>query len=78
MAAQIYFNVDSPDIIEQLFKYKTQIFTAPFAQLNAQILLDNLQAYRIKSNEVRRQRIAELKDRIETLYIDDKLKPERL
>lgn len=40
--------------------------------------MQNLQNYRVKSNEIRRTRIQELKERIETLYIDDKLKPERL
>lgn len=30
LAAEIYHNIDDEQTIEQLFKYKTQIFVGPF------------------------------------------------
>ena len=65
-------------MIDQFFKYKSQIFNAPFSQLNADKLLENLKLYKQRKNQERLKIIQTLKDRIENLYIDEKLKSEKL
>jgi hypothetical protein len=59
LAADIFKEVvekmESWDIVEQFFRFKSHIFTAPFNQLNAHRLLDNLQAYKIRKNDERRE-----------------------
>lgn len=67
-----------PLVIDQFFKYKSQIFNAPFNQLDANKLLENLKLYKQRKNAERLKIIQTLKDRIENLYIDEKLKPEKL
>jgi len=64
--------------IDKFFKYKSHIFNAPFNQLSALKLLQNLEKYTKESNAMRAKIITCLKDRIENIYIDDKLKPEKL
>ena len=54
------------------------MFTAPFKQLSSVKLLENLAAYKKRKAAERVNIIKNLKDRIENLYIDDKLKPEKL
>ena len=82
LAADIFKEVvekmESWDIVEQFFRFKSHIFTAPFNQLNAQKLLDNLQAYKIRKNDERREIINMLKLRIDDIYADEKIKPEKL
>lgn len=78
LATEIYTNVKDQAVIDQFFKYKSNIFNAPFAQLNAEKLLSNLKAYKVRKNEERVKIIQTLKDRIENLYIDEKLKAEKL
>lgn len=46
--------------------------------MSAQKLVDNLKAYKKRKNEERLTVIQTLKDRIENIYIDEKLKPEKL
>lgn len=65
-------------MIDQFFKFKSHIFTAPFAQLSAQVLIENLTAYKAFKNEERRQKIQALYNRIDQLYADEKIKPEKL
>jgi hypothetical protein len=74
----MFHHIKDPDTIDQLFKYKSQIFNEPFSNLSTDKLLDNLASYKRRANEARLRDIKRLKDRIEALYIDDKLKPERL
>lgn len=82
LAADIFKEVvekmESWDIVEQFFRFKSHIFTAPFNQLNASRLLDNLQAYKIRKNDERREIINQLKLRIDNIYADEKIKPEKL
>jgi hypothetical protein len=78
LASEMFYNIKDQNTIDQLFRYKSKIFNQPFNKLSAQKLLDNLAAYKKKANEDRLTDIKCLKDRIENLYIDDKLKPERL
>lgn len=78
MATEIFENVKDPLVIDQFFKYKSQIFNAPFNQLDANKLLENLKLYKQRKNAERLKIIQTLKDRIENLYIDEKLKPEKL
>lgn len=65
-------------MIDQFFKFKSYIFTAPFSQLSALVLLENLQNYKARKNEERRQKIQQLYQRIDQLFADEKLKPEKL
>jgi hypothetical protein len=60
------------------FKYKSNIFIAPFKNLSSIKLLENLAAYKKRKQAERLNIIKNMKDRIENLYIDDKLKPEKL
>jgi hypothetical protein len=78
LAGQIFHHIKDPDTIDQLFRYKSQIFNEPFKNLSTDKLLDNLASYKRRANEARVREIKRLRDRIETMYIDDKLKPERL
>ena len=38
LATEIFNNVKDPDVVDQFFKYKSQIFNATFNQLNAEKL----------------------------------------
>ena len=78
LATEIFENVKDPNVIDQFFKYKSQIFNAPFNELDANRLLENLKLYKQRKNAERLKIIQTLKDRIENLYIDEKLKPEKL
>lgn len=78
LATEIFNNIKDPDVVDQFFKYKSQIFNAPFNQLNAEKLRENLRLYKQRKNAERLKIIQTLKDRIENLYIDEKLKPEKL
>ena len=57
LATDIFNAVQDKNIIDQFFKFKSHIFTAPFAQLSAPILLENLQNYKARKNQERRQKI---------------------
>ena len=78
LATDIFNNVPDKNVIDQFFKYKTHIFSAPFAELNGEILLENLASYKARKNEERRQKIQGLYQRIDQLYADEKIKPEKL
>lgn len=78
LATEIFNNVKDQHVVDQFFKYKSQIFNAPFNQLNAGNLIENLRLYKQRKNIERLRIIQTLKDRIENLYIDEKLKPEKL
>lgn len=78
LATDIFKNIPDQATIDIFFKYKSNIFTAPFKELSSIRLLENLAAYRKRKQAERLNIIKNLKDRIENLYIDDKLKPEKL
>ena len=78
LATDIFNTVEDRNVIDQFFKFKSNIFTAPFAQLSAQILLQNLADYKARKNEERRQKIQHLYQRIDHIYADEKIKPEKL
>ena len=78
LATDIFNSVQDKNIIDQFFKFKSHIFTAPFGQLSAEILLENLRSYKARKNEERRQKIQQLYQRIDQLFADEKLKPEKL
>ena len=65
LATDIFNSVEDRNVIDQFFKFKSHIFTAPFAQLSAQTLLDNLRNYKARKNEERRQKIQQLYQRID-------------
>ena len=78
LATDIFNSVQDKNIIDQFFKFKSHIFTAAFADLSAEILLENLRSYKARKNEERRQKIQQLYQRIDQLFADEKLKPEKL
>ena len=78
LATDIFNSVQDKNTIDQFFKFKSHIFTAPFSELSAQILLENLRSYKARKNEERRQKIQQLYQRIDQLFADEKLKPEKL
>ena len=78
LATDIFNTVEDKNVIDQFFKFKSHMFTAPFAQLTAQILLENLRNYKARKNQERRQKITQLYQRIDQLYADEKIKPEKL
>jgi hypothetical protein len=78
LATDIFNNVPDTATIDAFFKYKSHIFTDIFDRLNAQILLKNLQNYRALKSEERQQIIKQLYARIDNLYADEKIKPEKL
>ena len=53
LATDIFTNVKDRNTINCFFRYKSHIFNAPFEKLNAEILMDNLQAYRQRKSEER-------------------------
>ena len=70
--------MEDKNTIDQFFKFKSHIFTAPFEHLSAQVLLENLKNYKARKNEERRQKIQNLYQRIDYIYADEKIKPEKL
>lgn len=78
LATDIFNTVQDKNVIDQFFKFKSHIFTAPFAQLSANLLLENLNSYKARKNEERRQKIQHLYQRIDYIYADEKIKPEKL
>lgn len=78
LATDIFTTVGDPATIDCFFRYKSHIFTDTFDHLNAHILLQNLQAYRAVKAEERQQIIKLLYQRIDNLYADEKIKPEKL
>jgi len=78
LATDIFKNIPDQSTIDLFFKYKSNIFNAPFKELSSVRLLENLAAYRKRKAAERLNIIKNLKDRIENLYIDDKLKTEKL
>ena len=78
LATDIFNTVQDKAVIDQFFKFKSNIFTRPFAELTALKLLENLESYKARKNEERRQKIQQLYQRIDQLYADEKIKPEKL
>ncbi len=65
LATDIFNTVQDKNVIDQFFKYKSNIFTRPFAELTANRLLENLSQYKARKNEERRQKIQQLYQRID-------------
>ena len=78
LATDIFQNVKEQDKIDQFFKYKSHVFTTSFDKLSAEILLDNLAKYKELKNEERKLKIRQLYARIDQIYADEKIKPEKL
>lgn len=78
LATDIFNTVQDKNVIDQFFKFKSHIFTAPFANLSAILLLENLNSYKARKNDERRQKIQHLYQRIDYIYADEKIKPEKL
>lgn len=78
LATDIFKTVENKAVIDQFFKFKSHIFNAPFDKLSAEILLQNLQAYKVRKNGERKEIINNLKERIDFIYADEKIKPEKL
>ena len=78
LAADMFQTVPDQSIIDEFFKYKSHIFTAPLKELTAQMLLDNLAAYKEFKRKERIEFIEYLRTQIDTLYADEKLKEEKL
>lgn len=57
LATDIFNTVEDSKVIDQFFKFKSHIFTAPFSELSAEILLENLRSYKARKNEERRLKI---------------------
>lgn len=53
LATEIFTCVKDQSVIDQFFRYKSQIFNAPFDHLDANRLLDNLQLYKQRKNAER-------------------------
>ncbi len=53
LAREIFYNVKDQQVIDQFFKYKSNIFNAPFNQLDANKLLENLKIYKQRKNAER-------------------------
>ena len=58
-------------MIDQFFRYKSNIFIGPLEDLTAQKLLENLEKYRQFKRQERIEKIQELKAAINQLYIDE-------
>ena len=78
LATDIFHTVREQETVDQFFKYKSHIFTAPFDQLSGEILLENLATYKAMKNEERKVKIKQLYQRIDQIYADEKIKPEKL
>ena len=56
----------------------TQDSVFTFDKLSAEILLNNLAKYKELKNEERKMKIRQLYARIDQIYADEKIKPEKL
>ena len=78
LASDIFKTVEDQRTVDEFFLYKSHIFNAKFEKLNADVLLDNLRKYKTRKNGERRDIIEGLKNAIDFLYADEKIKPEKL
>ena len=78
LATDLFNNIHNPNTIDEFFKYKSNVFKEPLKDLTAKKLVDYLAAYREFKRVERLQIIDYLKDRIDNLFADEKIKEERL
>ena len=78
LATDLFNTIHNPNTIDEFFKYKSNIFKGPLKDLTAQKLLDNLAAYKEFKRVERLQIIEFLKQSIDNLFADEKIKEERL
>lgn len=78
LATDIFNTVHSQHTIDQFFMYKSHIFLDSFENLSAQILLQNLANYKEFKRVERLQIIDNLKNQIDHMYADEKIKEEKL
>ena len=78
LSTDIYKCVQSQHVIDQFFKYKSNIFKDRLGNLTAQKLLDNLADYKEFKRIERLETIEYLKSQIDNMYADEKIKEEKL
>ena len=78
LATDIFSTVHNQQTIDQFFKYKSNIFKESLANLTANKLLDNLAAYKEFKRVERLETIDFLKNQIDNVYSDEKIKEEKL
>ena len=78
LATDIFNTVKDQHTIDEFFKYKSHIFIASLGELSARKLLKNLDAYKAFKRQERIEMIAKLKQSIDSLYADEKIKEEKL
>jgi predicted nucleic acid-binding protein len=78
LSTDIYKTVHSQKTIDEFFKYKSNIFKERLSNLTAQKLLDNLAAYKEFKRIERLETIEDLKQQIDNMYSDEKIKEEKL
>ena len=74
----MFETVPDEKIVDEFFKYKSHIFTAPLKEMSAQMLPDNLAAYKEFKRKERIEFIENLRYSIDNLYADEKIKEEKL
>ena len=78
LATDMFINVNSEHVIDQFFKYKSNVFCEPLSNLTAQKLLDYLAAYKVRKSQERAETIEYMKSQIDNMYADEKIKEEKL
>ena len=78
LATDIFTCIEDERTIDAFFKYKSHVFTSTFDKLNAHVLLQNLHNYRALKAQERQQIIKQLYARIDHLYAEEIIKPEKL
>lgn len=78
LATDIFNNIHSQKTIDEFFKYKSHIFKENLGNLNAQKLLQNLADYKEFKRIERLNTIDNLKQCIDNMYADEKIKEEKL
>ena len=66
------------NILQEFFRYKSHIYNAPLGMLTAQKLIENLAAYKAFKRQERIEIIGDLKNSIDSMYADEKIKEEKL
>lgn len=78
LATDMFNNIPNQNTIDELFKYKSNIFKEPLKDLTAAKLLHNLATYKEFKRVERLEIIDFLKAQIDNLFADEKIKEERL
>ena len=70
--------MNNDNVIDQFFKYKSNVFKDSLKNLTAQKMLDNLAAYKELKRIERLETIEYMKSQIDNMYSDEKIKEEKL